>query len=305
MLVNTKKMLLKAQEEGYAVGHFNSSNLETTKVIIEAAIELHSPVIIATSKSAVEYYGLKELYLTTKELAGKTGVPIALHLDHGPSFDLAKKCLNVGYTSVMIDTSKEPFKKNVQITKKVVKYARELNASVEAEIGRLKGIEDQINSKEHVLTEPNEAKEFVDLTGCDSLAIAIGTSHGAFKFKGKTKLDFDRLKQIRELVEVPLVLHGASSVYKTEVALLTKYGGSLKNAHGVSDYELKKAIEYGICKINTDTDLRIAFDMELRKFLKQNPREIDVRKILGDAYGHVKEVIKKKIKLFGSDGKAS
>ncbi|VVB71210.1 Fructose-bisphosphate aldolase class 2 [uncultured archaeon] len=304
MLVNTKKMLLKAQEEGYAVGHFNSSNLETTKAIIEAAVELNSPVIVATSKSAIEYYGLKEIYTTTRELVGKLSIPVALHLDHGPDYNLAKKCLNIGYTSVMIDTSKETFKKNVQITKKVVKYARELNASVEAEIGRLKGIEDQISSKEHVLTQPNEALEFVKATDCDSLAIAIGTSHGAYKFKGKTKLDFERLKNIRELVKIPLVLHGASSVYQEEVKKLTKYGGSLKNAHGVSDYELKRAIGYGICKINTDTDLRIAFDMELRKFLKENKSEIDVRKILGNAYGHVKEIVEKKIKIFGSEGKA-
>lgn len=304
MLVNTKKMLLKAQEEGYAVGHFNSSNLETTRAIVEAAVELNSPVIVATSKSAISYYGIKEHYLVTKELVGKTRIPIALHLDHGPDFNLAKKCLQTGYTSVMIDTSGESFEKNIAITKKVVDYAEKFNVSVEAEIGRLKGIEDQISSKEHSLTDPEEAREFVKKTGCNSLAIAIGTSHGAFKFKGRTKLDFPRLKKIREVVSIPLVLHGASSIYKEETKKLSEYGGSLKEAHGVSDYDLKKAIKYGICKINTDTDLRIAFDWELRKFLKENKSEIDVRKILGNAYNQVKLTVKKKIKIFGSENKA-
>jgi fructose-bisphosphate aldolase, class II len=306
MLVNTKRMLKKAQKEGYAVGAFNTSNLEFTKSIIRAAEELKSPVIIQTSVSAINYAGISEIHSIVSGLAKKSKVPVAFHLDHGPDLLWAKKCLSNGYTSVMIDASSLPFKENVSVTKKVVTAAKKIGASVEAELGALQGIEDDVNvsASNAFLTDPLEAKKFVELTGCDSLAVAIGTSHGPYKFKDKSKLDFSRLKDIREVVKVPLVLHGASSIPVKIVSKTQKFGGSLKNAHGVSDSDLKKAIKLGICKVNIDSDLRLVFNASLREFVSLNPGIYDPRTILSFTNDAIYEFVKQKMKVLGSVGKA-
>ena len=303
MLTTTKSMLNKARKEGYAVGHFNTSNLEISKAIIEAAEELNSPVIVATSKSSIEYAGIKEISALVKIMAEKVDIPVALHLDHSPDFNLVKQCVDNGYTSVMIDASRFDYKKNVQLTKKVVKFAHP-KVPVEAELGRLTGREGWVKSKKEYLTDPEEAKTFVKETDCDSLAISIGTSHGAFKFLGKAKLDIERLKEIKSKVNIPLVLHGASSVPKNLVVLANKYGAKIEHAQGIPDTQVKKAIKNGICKVNTDTDLRIAFDYAERKFLKENPKEFNPRKILGAATNELKKIVKQRIKLFGSSNKA-
>lgn len=305
-LVNTKKMLKDARDGRYAVGHFNASNLEFAQAIIETADALNSPVIIGTSVSALEFATAPELFAIVKTLAAKTKVPVALHLDHGPSVDWAKACLKNGWTSLMIDTSKYDTKTNIFLTKQVVRLARPKNVSVEAEIGRLKGIEDIVNVSERdaTLTDPKEAKAFVKATGCDSLAVAIGESHGAFKFKGKPKLDIPRLREIRNQVSVPLVLHGASSVYPDWVAKANRFGAKIANARGVPDSIIKKCVKNGVCKVNTDTDLRLAFTASVREFLAKNPKSIDYREMLAAGRKGVADIVKKKILVFGSKGKA-
>jgi fructose-bisphosphate aldolase class II len=306
VLVNTKKMLEKARKEGYAVGAFNTSNLEFTKAIIRAAEDLKAPVILQTSTSAIEYAGIKELHAIVSTIAKDAKVPVALHLDHGPDITWAKKCLQAGYTSIMIDVSGKPFRENVAITKKVVTMAKKYNASVEAEIGALAGIEDNVKvSEEHALfTDPTEAAKFAKLTGCNSLAIAIGTSHGPYKFKSGSSLDFKRLAEIREKVNVPLVLHGASSIPKSVVEKANKYGAKIGDAHGVSDEHLVLAVKSGICKVNTDSDLRLMFDASLREYLATKPEVYDPRTILSHVSEDIYLMVKEKIKLLGSAGKA-
>ncbi|MCC7574331.1 class II fructose-1,6-bisphosphate aldolase [Candidatus Woesearchaeota archaeon] len=306
MLVNTKSMLKKAQREGYAVGAFNTSNLEFTKAIIRAAEELKSPVIIQTSTSAINYAGINEIQSIVSSVAKKAKIPVALHLDHGPDLFWAKKCLSNGYTSVMIDASSLSFKENVSVTKKVVASAKKFGASVEAELGALQGIEDEVNvsSSNAFLTDPLDAKKFVELTGCDSLAVAIGTSHGPYKFKDKSNLDFSRLRAIRDLVKVPLVLHGASSIPAKVVSKTQKFGGKLKNAHGVSDSDLRKAVKLGVCKVNIDSDLRLVFNASLREFLSLNPGVYDPRTILSFTNDAIYEFVKQKIRVLGSVNKA-
>lgn len=299
-LVTTKEILKKAQLGRYAVPHFNTSDLEITKAIIQGAEELNSPVIVATSKSAIEYAGLNELSGLVISLAKKSKVPVALHLDHSPTFELTKKCADNGWTSIMIDASRFRFKKNIDVTKKVVQYCHRKGIPVEAELGRLMGMEGWVKSKESVFTDPIKARDFVINTGCDSLAVSIGTSHGAYKFKGKPRLDFKRLKEIRELVSIPLVLHGASSVSNKLLNKARKYGAVMPSAQGVPERHIRKAIKLGICKINIDTDLRIAFDANIREFLYENPKVFDYRPILSHAMEGVTEVVKEKIKLFGS-----
>lgn len=306
VLVNTKDMLAKARKHCYAVGHFNTTDIEETQAIVQAANELNAPVILGASTKAITYAGLKNLHDIIANIAREVKIPIALHLDHGPSSDWALRCIDNGWTSVMIDTSKLDYKNNIKETIRVVNYAHNRNVSVEAEIGVLKGIEDDlvVKDKEAVFTDPKQAKEFMKATGCDSLAIAIGTSHGAFKFHGTPKLDLARLKLIREIVNVPLVLHGASSVYQDVVKSINRLGGKVRGAQGVPDSILRSAVKLGICKINTDTDLRLAFTLGVRSHLKKDPANYDIRETLEAAKEELVKMTKRKIKVFGSEGMA-
>ncbi len=302
MLVTTRKLLKDAQAGGYAVGGFNTNNLEITKAIVEAAVEMSSPVIVQTSSGAIKYAGIEELAGLVKAMARKADVPIALHLDHCTDLKLVGEALGNGYTSIMFDGSGHSFPENVKLTKKAVAMAHRKRVPVEGELGQLKGVEDEIKGRD-LLTRPEEAERFVKLTGIDSLAIAIGTSHGAYKFKGTPKLDFERLEHIRNLVDVPLVLHGASGIPEALVKEATKYGAVITGAKGVPDAQIRKAISLGICKINIDSDLRLAFDVAVRRFLKEHPGDIDPRGVLGAAMEKMKEIVISKIKLFGSKGR--
>ncbi|GAB4167639.1 MAG: class II fructose-1,6-bisphosphate aldolase [Calditrichia bacterium] len=306
MLVTNKDIQLEAQKKGYAVPAFNTSNLEMTKAIVEVAEELKSPVIIATSTSAISYAGIQEIANIVRGLGQKASVPVSLHLDHGTDFDLIIQCIRNGWTSVMIDASHHPLEENIQATKEIAKIAHAAGVSVEAELGQLAGIEDNIvvDSANAHLTDPEQAKQFVEESNCDTLAVAIGTSHGAYKFAGESNLDFKRLAEIREKVSVPLVLHGASSVYPEWVDRFKRSGGEMKPAHGVSDDHIKTAISHGITKINIDTDLRIAFTTALREFLNENPAQFDPRKILKAPTEALKEIVAGKMKLMGSAGQA-
>ncbi len=306
MLVNLNKILPRARRRGYAVGAFNASNLETTRAIISAAQEMNSPVIVAASEKALDYAGVEILSRIVVALAEKASSPVALHLDHGTTVEICRQCIKHGFTSVMIDASHLPFKENVRVTRRVVRYAHKRGVTVEAEIGRLAGIEDNIKVRAgHALyTDPGEAVEFARATGCDALAIAIGTSHGAYKFQGKPKLRIDILKQIAGHVKIPLVLHGASGVKAAWIRRVNYFGGALKRASGVPDDLIIKAVKNGISKINTDTDLRIAFTAGLREFLHQNPETFDPRKIIGHGGKMIEQVVIDRIKIFGSDCQA-
>jgi fructose-bisphosphate aldolase class II len=305
MLVTNRDLLNSARQKAYAVGAFNINNLESLLAVAEAAVEEKSPVIIAVTPSAIKYAGLTYLAKIAKTAAESASVPMALHLDHGENFETASKCIEAGFTSVMIDGSFLKFGENVALTKRVVDFAHSKGVSVEAELGRLAGVEEStVEEKEAVLTDPNAAKEFVETTGVDALAVAIGTSHGAYKFKAEPKLDFERLKLIKEKIDVPLVLHGASSVPQWIIEKAVKYGAELTGAKGIPEEHIKKAISLGIAKINIDTDLRLAFTATIREFLANSPKEFDPRKILGSAKEAMKEVVKGKMHLFGSSGKA-
>ncbi|MBD3312901.1 class II fructose-1,6-bisphosphate aldolase [Candidatus Woesearchaeota archaeon] len=304
MLATGKSILDKANRGRYAVGAFNINNMEFLQAIINACDNLKSPVIIATSQGAIKYAGMDYLKCMTYTAAENTKVPVCLHLDHGTDMEVIKKCINMGWTSVMIDASHYDLEKNVKLTKKVVSMAHNKNVSVEAELGTIGGKEDQVSARKIIYTDPDKAVEFVDRTGCDSLAVAIGTSHGPNKFAGKAKLNFDVLKEIDRRLKMPLVLHGASGLPKDLVSLAKKWGVKLGNAHGVDDTSIRKAVKHGINKINTDTDLRIAFDAAVRKYLKQNPADFDPRKILAPARDLIQQVVEHRIRVFGSKGKA-
>jgi len=296
---------MPARQNGYAVGAFNINNLESLLAVNEAALEENSPVIVAVTPSAIKYAGLSYLSKIVRTAAESASVPMSLHLDHGETFDTVKKCVEAGFTSVMFDGSFLKFEENVALTRKVVDLAHEKGISVEAELGQLAGVEEStVEEKEAVLTDPNVAKEFIERTGVDALAVAIGTSHGAYKFKAEPKLDFERLKLIKERVNVPLVLHGASSVPQLIIEKASKYGAELTGARGIPEEHIKKAISLGISKINIDTDLRLAFAATVREVLANSPKEFDPRKILGPAKDAMKEVVKGKMRLFGSSGKA-
>lgn len=304
-LLTNKEVLETARAGGYAVGAFNINNMEILQAIIEAAKEEKSPVIIAATPGAIKYAGLDYIVTMVKTASELTPVPMALHLDHGTDVDTAAKCIGAGFTSVMIDGSPLNFEENVTLTKKVVEIARSKGVSVEAELGRLAGVEEvTVEEREAILTDPNTAKEFVDRTGVDALAVAIGTSHGAYKFKGEPKLDFERLKEIREKVDVLLVLHGASGVPKEVVEKARKYGAELPGAKGIPDESIRRAVSLGIAKINIDTDIRLALMASVREALATQPKELDPRKILGPAREAIKKVVRAKMKLFGSAGKA-
>jgi fructose-bisphosphate aldolase class II len=305
MLVTNKDLLVPARRKGYAVGAFNINNLEVVLAVSEAAAEEKSPAIVAVTPSAIKYAGLAYLSKIVKTAAESSPVPMSLHLDHGEDFETVARCVEAGFTSVMIDGSFLKFEENVASTKRVVDLAHPKGVSVEAELGRLAGVEEKtVEEKEAVLTDPKAAKEFVERTGVDALAVAIGTSHGAYKFKAEPKLDFERLEQIKETVNVPLVLHGASSVPQWIIEKAVKYGAELAGAKGTPEEHIKKAISLGIAKINIDTDLRLAFTATVREVLANSPKEFDPRKILGPAKDAMREVIKGKMRLFGSSGKA-
>lgn len=305
-LVSAKDILIPAKERGYAVGAFNTSNLEISQAIFEAARELRAPVVVATSESAIDYAGCDNLLAIVGRLAVDLGVTAALHLDHGASLDIVVRCIRHGWTSVMIDASRLDYQANVAATCEAVKIAHMAGVPVEAELGRLGGVEDEVRvgDRDTFLTDPAQAQEFAERTGCDSLAVAIGTSHGAYKFKGEPKLDLDRLAEISRRVGVPLVLHGASSVPGDVLARAAKYGATLPGAKGVPEDAIKGAIARGISKINIDTDLRLAFTGALRQLVVEKPEVFDPRKILGETRNAIRDVVKRKMELFGSAGKA-
>ncbi|MDH5734204.1 MAG: class II fructose-1,6-bisphosphate aldolase [Candidatus Bathyarchaeota archaeon] len=305
MFATNKELLSAAMAKGYAVGAFNIQNLETSLAVIEASTEERSPVIVAVTPSTIKYAGLEYLAGIVKTAAESVPVPMSLHLDHGKNIETVSKCIDAGFTSVMIDGSHLNFEENIALTKYVARLAHSKGISVEGELGRLAGVEDAtVEEKKAVLTDPEAAKEFVERTGVDALAVAIGASHGAYKFKGEPKLDFERLKAIRKKVKVLLVLHGASSVPSGIVEKATKWGAELSGAKGIPEEHIKEAISLGITKINIDTDLRLAFTGAIREILLSSPKEFDPRKILGPAKNAVKEVVKGKMRLFGSSAKA-
>ena len=298
-LITTKEMFAKALVSDYAVGAFNVNNMEIIQGIVDAAKEENAPLILQVSAGARKY--ARPAYLTKLVEAAiiDTGLDIALHLDHGEDFDICKKCVDDGFTSVMIDGSKHEFEENIKMTKQVVEYAHAHGVAVEAELGKLAGIEDDVNvdARSATFTVPEEAAEFVEKTGVDSLAIAIGTSHGAYKFKGEPYLDFERLKEIHTLIpDTPLVLHGASTVLPEFVAKCNKYGGNIPGAQGVPEEMIREAAKYGICKVNIDTDLRLAMTAEVRKFIAENPAEFDPRKYLAPARDAIKAMVQHKIR---------
>ncbi len=304
MLVNTKRLLEKARKGKYAVGHFNINNMEMVQGIVQAAENLKSPIILATSEGAIKYAGINFLYDLARTASELSKVPVALHLDHGKDIKIIKQAIKLGFSSVMIDASHEKFEKNIKLTQKVVKLAHKKGISVEAELGTIGGTEDLISAKNIIYTDPEKAKEFVERTGCDFLAIAIGTSHGAYKFKGKADLKINLLKEIKEKISIPLVLHGASEVPKDIVKLAERYGAKLKGVKGVPDEQVKKAVKNGICKTNSDTDLRIAFDAAVRQTLRKNPKDFDPRHILGPARELITRVVEDRIRILGSVNKA-
>ena len=305
MLVTNKDLMIPARKNGYAVGAFNVQNLESMQAVAEAAVEEKSPAILQITPSVIKYAGLPYISGLVKTAAQLSPVPLTMHLDHGEDFDTASKCVEAGFTSVMIDGSFLKFDENVTLTKRVVDIAHPKGVSVEAELGKLAGIEERsVEEKEAILTDPKTAVEFVEKTGVDTLAVAIGTSHGAYKFKSESKLDIERLRTISQIISIPLVLHGASSVPQWLIEKATKYGASLGGAKGIPEEELKKAISLGIAKINIDTDLRLAFTATVREVLANSPKEFDPRKILGPAKEAMKEVAKSKMRLFGSSGRA-
>lgn len=305
MLVTSRDLLVPARKCGYAVPALNVQNLESIKAVVEAATEEMSPVILQLTPSGVKYAGLDYIMALAKVAAQTSSVPAAIHLDHGEDFETAAKCINAGFTSVMIDGSFLTFEGNVALTKKVVDFAHSRGVSVEAELGKLAGVEERsVQEKEAILTDPDEAAKFVGQTGVDALAVAIGTSHGAYKFKSQAELDLNRLREISQRVSIPLVLHGASSVPEWIVEKAERYGAQLEGAKGVSTDQLQAAIALGIAKINTDTDLRLAFVGAIREVLATEPKEFDPRKILGKAKDAMKQVSKEKMRLFKSSGKA-
>jgi len=304
MLASTKNILKRAHLGGYAVAHFNINNMEILQAVVRAAEKMRAPIIAATSEGAIKYAGIEYLYSLVQTAARISKVPIALHLDHGTNLETVKKAIQIGYSSVMYDGSHLNFEQNVEITREIVKLAHKKGIAVEAELGTIGGAEDEIKSRQIIYTDPMMAELFVKRTGCDFLAVAIGTSHGAYKFSGKTSLRQDILKEIKERVKIPLVLHGASGVPAAVVRQAKEYGAELTGVYGVSNSQIKEAIKNGVNKINTDTDLRLAFDAAVRKFVKTKPKDFDPRHILSPARDKIQKVAEERIKLFGSRNKA-
>ncbi len=309
-LVNTKEMFKKAYEGGYAIGAFNVNNMEIIQGITEAGKELNAPLILQVSAGARKYANHTYLVKLVEAAVEETGLPICLHLDHGNSFELCKSCIDGGFTSVMIDGSHLPYEENVALAKKVADYAHQFNVTVEAELGQLAGIEDDVNVSEDDahFTDPSQVYDFVTRTGVDSLAIAIGTSHGAYKFKPgqKPQLRFDILEEVgKKLPGFPIVLHGASSVVPEFVEMVNQYGGKMPDAIGIPEEMLRKAATMAVCKINIDSDLRLAMTGAIRKHFVEHPDHFDPRQYLGDGRAAIKGMVEHKIKdVLGCDGKA-
>lgn len=299
-LVTSKELLIKAKENKRAVGAFNFTSLEQLKAIVNACKNLNTGCILATSESAINFMGIKNIVSMVKNEVENLIIPFSLHLDHGKTFEICKLAIDSGYTSVMIDASSKPFDENVKLTKQVVDYAKNYGVSVEGELGKIQGVEDNISSIESIFTSPTEGLEFINLTNIDSLAISIGTSHGAYKFKGESKLDIARLKEIDKITNhFPLVLHGASSVSKNLIEDFYNVGGLLGDAKGVDDENISQAINGGICKINVDTDLRIAFTTGVRKSLNDK-KVYSPRDYLNVAIEYMQKEVENRIKLFNN-----
>ena len=307
-LVTSTEMFKKAYEGHYAVGAFNVNNMEIIQGIVMAAQQEHAPLILQVSAGARKYASHIYLIKLVEAAVEDSGLPICLHLDHGADFEICKDCVDGGFTSVMIDGSKYPFEENIALTKKVVEYAHAHGVVVEAELGKLAGVEDavKVNTKDATYTDPDDAVEFVERTGVDSLAIAIGTSHGAYKFKGKPELDFARLEKITNMLPgFPLMLHGASTVIPSFVAECNKYGGKLDGAQGVPEDMLLKAGKFGVCKINIDTDLRLAMTASIRKYFVEHPADFDPRQYLKPAREAIKDMVAHKMRdVLNCSGKA-
>ncbi len=309
-IVTSKEMFKKAYDGGYAIGAFNVNNMEIIQGITEAAKEVSAPLILQVSAGARKY--AKHVYLMKLIEAAEadTGLPICVHLDHGEDFEVCKSCIDGGFTSVMIDGSKHPFEENIRITREVVQYAHDRGVVVEGELGKLAGIEDNVNvsDEDASFTHPGEVEEFVEKTGVDSLAIAIGTSHGAYKFKPgqKPRLRFDILEAIQKrLPGFPIVLHGASSVIPELVNIINSNGGAMPDAIGIPEEMLRQAAKMAVCKINIDSDLRLAMTAGIRQYLSKNPAEFDPRKYLSPARDNIRALVKNKIvNVLGCDGKA-
>ena len=307
-IVTTKEMFRKAYEGGYAVGAFNVNNMEIVQGITEAAAEVKAPVILQVSRGARAYANHTYLVKLVEAAEQETGLPIALHLDHGDSFELCKSCIDGGFTSVMIDGSSKSFEDNIALTRQVVEYAHDHGVVVEAELGTLAGVEDDVHveAEDSSYTRPEDVEEFVTRTGCDSLAIAIGTSHGAFKFKGKPHLRFDILEKVSEkLPGFPIVLHGASSVMPEYVQMINQYGGNIPGAQGVPEEMLRQAASMAVCKINVDSDLRLAMTGVIRKQFAEHPDQFDPRQYLKPARIALRDMVRHKIvNVMGCNGKA-
>ncbi len=309
-LVTSAEMFKKAYAGGYAIGAFNVNNMELIQGITEGAKEVNAPLILQVSAGARRYANSTYLMKLVEAAEIETGLPICLHLDHGADFDICKSCIDNGFTSVMIDGSKLPFEENIALTKSVVEYAHDHGVVVEGELGKLAGIEDDVNvsAADASYTRPEEVEEFVSRTGVDSLAIAIGTSHGAYKFKPgqKPQLKFDILEEVgKRLPEFPIVLHGASSVIPEYVRMINENGGKMPDAIGIPEDMLRKAASMAVCKINIDSDLRLAMTGTIRKHLNEHPEHFDPRQYLKPARENIKELVKNKIiNVLGCDGKA-
>ncbi len=307
-LVTTKEMFEKSMKEHFAIGAFNVNNMEIIQGIVDAAAKENSPVILQASSSAIKYARIPYLRKMIEAALEEHDIPLVLHLDHGPDFETCKMCIDNGFTSVMIDGSKYDFEENVALTKKVVDYAHSKGVVVEAELGKLAGIEDDVNvaASDAMYTDPEQAREFVERTGCDSLAIAIGTSHGAYKFKGEAKLRFDILHKVKELIpNTPIVLHGASTVIPELVELCNNNGGNIPGAKGVPDEILHQASLEGVSKINVDTDLRLAMTGAIREVFNNDPAVFDPRKYMAPARDLIEKTVSHKIRdVFGSSNKA-
>ena len=319
-LVTSTEMFKKAYEGGYAIGAFNVNNMEIVQGITEVAKEVNAPLILQVSKGARAYANHTYLMKLVEAAVIETGLPICLHLDHGDSFELCKSCIDGGFTSVMIDASSKPFAENIEVTKKVVEYAHDHGVVVEAELGTLAGVEDEVkvSAEDSSYTRPEEVEEFVSKTGCDSLAIAIGTSHGAYKFtpeqctrneKGvlvPPPLRFDVLEEVsKRLPGFPIVLHGSSSVPQKYVKMINEFGGKMPDAIGIPEDQLRKAASMSVCKINIDSDLRLTMTGTIRKFLAEHPDKFDPREYLKPARANIKELVKHKlVDVLGCDGKA-
>lgn len=311
-LVDTKKMFEMAYRNGYAIGAFNVNNMEITQGIVSAIAEEKAPLILQISRGARAYASMSYLRaIIDVAVKENPDIPICMHLDHGDSFETCKQCVDDGFTSVMVDASHAPFAENVKITKQVVEYAHDHGVVVEAELGQLGGIEEDVVgvSQDDIakhLTDPNQVIEFIEKTGCDSLAVAIGTSHGAYKFKTEPKLAFDVLHGVAEkLPNYPLVMHGSSSVLKEFKDLINKYGGDMPDAMGVPEEAISEAVKLAVCKVNIDTDLRMALTAKIRQVFAEKPSEFDPRKYLGPGREAIREMVKRKLHVLGCVGKAA